>query len=238
MSIPHYKQLHQLLKQQILTGTFQEGALLPSENELCATHHITRATVRQALDELVKEKLIYKHRGKGSVVSPRRKSLGLLSFKGFSEVVGASHTPVNTEILHKPTIQPWPEDFFYPLSEREIEVGCIYLERLRFADNHPVMLEYTYIPTIDLSGFLEYNLGKDSLFETLHVHYNLDIINVEQDIRAIVADKNTTDQLGLMTGAPVLHIYRRYGTNRTDFYIYSSLYCNTTHYALSNSFDS
>ena len=238
MKTPQYRQLHQLLKKQILAGEFQEGDLLPSENELSAAHNITRATVRQALEELVKEKYIYKHKGRGSVVSSQRKTLGLLSFRGFSEVAEAAHLTVKTVVLQKPVLVSWEDDFFYPLSKAEKAAGCIFLERLRCADQDPVMLEYTYIPNIGLPDFLQHSLVHDSLFETLHVQYDIEIMNVEQDIRAIAAVAETARQLKLSEGSPVLHIYRRYGTSRKGFYLYSSLFCNTTQYALSNSFDS
>ncbi len=234
MKTPQYRQLHQSLKKRILAGEFQEGDLLPSENELSAAHNITRTTVRQALEELVKEKYIYKHKGRGSVVSSQRKTLGLLSFRGFSEVAEAAHLAVKTVVLQKPILAWWEADFFYPLSKAEEAAGCIFLKRLRCIALDPVMLEYTYIPNQKLPDFLEHNLVHDSLFETLHVQYDIEIMSVGQDIRAITADAETARQLNLSEGDPMLHIYRRYGTSRKGFYLYSSLYCNTMQYALSS----
>ena len=63
MNIPLYKKLHLILREHIITGLYKEGDILPSENELCITHHVTRPTVRQALDELVREGYIRKHKG-------------------------------------------------------------------------------------------------------------------------------------------------------------------------------
>lgn len=230
--------MHQLLKKQILTGEFQDGDLLPSENELCAQHHLTRATVRQALEELVKEKYIYKHKGRGSVVSLQRKTLGLLSFKGFSAVADAANLPATSILLQSPQLTSWDTDFFFPLSETEKAVKCILLKRLRCIGQSPVMLEYTYIPDLALSGFLQCDLVHDSLFETLQLHHGIEILNLDQDVRALAADADTAQKLQLPEHTPVLHIYRRYGTNRENFYIYSSLFCNTTHYALSTHFNS
>ena len=52
--VPHHKKIYEILRKHILTGVYEEGSLLPSENELCAVHNITRPTVRQALEALVK----------------------------------------------------------------------------------------------------------------------------------------------------------------------------------------
>ena len=56
--IPQYRKLYELLRKHIVEGIYEEGSLLPSENELCTTYQMTRPTVRHALDTLVKEGLI------------------------------------------------------------------------------------------------------------------------------------------------------------------------------------
>ena len=90
MKTPLYRQIQASLKEKITSGVYEEGGLLPSENELCVEFNATRMTVRQALNELVREGYITRQHGKGSTVSASRKSLGLLSLKGWTEVVVAS----------------------------------------------------------------------------------------------------------------------------------------------------
>ena len=55
MKIPLYRQIQASLKEKITSGVYEEGVLLPSENELCVEFNATRMTVRQALNELVRE---------------------------------------------------------------------------------------------------------------------------------------------------------------------------------------
>ncbi|MGV8095702.1 MAG: GntR family transcriptional regulator [Mangrovibacterium sp.] len=62
--IPQYKKLYEVLRRHILSGTYEEGSLLPSENELCAVHNTTRPTVRHALEALVQDGFITKKQGK------------------------------------------------------------------------------------------------------------------------------------------------------------------------------
>ncbi len=236
MKQPQYRKLQHLLKKQILAGIFQEGDLLPSENELSEAHKITRATVRQALEELVKEGFIKKQQGKGSIVRSQRETLGLLSFHGFSEVVGATEHAVRTEIIKPFFTGEWADDFFYPLSDKEKEAGSICMERLRRVDDDPVMLEQTYIPNVLTPVLLHLPLVENSLFKTLQYDYNIEVTSVAQDIRAILPDSRVAAHLQLPKNAPVLHIYRKYKTNRPDFFLYSSLYCNTKKYAIGNVF--
>ncbi len=236
MELPRYKVLRNKLRSQILSGEFSPGVLLPSENELSAEHEINRMTVRQALNELVNEGLITKKKGKGSVVLASRKTLGLLSFKGFSEVVGGTECSVKNIYLKQPVISEWQQPFFYTLSKEELSAQCIAIERLRIAADDPIMLEHTFIPNIDVPDFGQ-NLEKNgSLFNTLELNYQIRILNVSQDIRAIEAPDEVVMPLSVTRKAPILHIYRKYGTSRPGFYIYSSLYCNTGNYTIGNNF--
>ena len=237
MDIHQYQILQNDIKRDILTGIFREGDLLPSENELCNRYNVTRSTVRKALDGLVNEGYILKKQGKGSIVFIKRNSLGLLSFKGFSDVLGETSRKIRTTILQDPLFIRWPANFFYPLSEEEKSAGTIFLNRLRYVEDNPVMVEYTYLPNTHLEGFLEQPLVHDSLFATLRSRYQIEVTNVFQDIRAVSAEPEVAEMLETYPTAPLLHIYRRYVTSRESLMIYSSLYCNTDKYFISNEFE-
>ena len=234
--LPQYKQLYQNLKKAILAGRFEEGDLLPSENSLSAEYALSRMTVRKALDELAREGYIERSQGKGSVVSPIRKTLGLLSFRGFTDVLGEIHQRVETVMISAPELSAWPRPFFYPLSKKEKESGCAGLSRLRMAEDIPVMLEYTWLPAFGVPDLWKTSFVGGSLFETLNVRYQIEVNNLEQELRAISGEPSVCDLLKLPHGSPVLHIYRKYMTNVKDFYFYSSLFCNTQKFTIGNVF--
>ena len=129
-ALPRYKRLHEDIKKEILQGDISKGSLLPSENELCAKYNITRATVRQGLQELVKEGFIEKRMGLGSIVVSDRKTLGLLSFKGFSEVLKSSALSSKTLNLEPVECTAWPTPFFYELSKKEEAQNCFSLKKI------------------------------------------------------------------------------------------------------------
>lgn len=232
--LPQYRRLYELLKKQIKDGTFKEGDLLPSENELCIIHNVTRPTVRLALDNLVNEGLIRKHQGKGSIVNQLPNAIGLLSIRSTTMAVGKSN--LKTEIIVKPEFRKWPDNFIFPLSEKEIEVGCIYLERKRLVNQQPVFYEITYIPNINLPRFTSRALKNSSLFETLEKYYQIEIRGGEQRFKAIPANENLSQLLSIELNHPVLHLDRKHITNRGNFCYYSSLFCNTDNYSLYGTF--
>jgi DNA-binding GntR family transcriptional regulator len=230
-----YRTLQNNLKAQIIAGIYSEGDLLPSESDLQQLNNVTRSTVRQALSELVKEGYIQKKQGKGSIViKKRRRTLGVLSIKGFSEIVSEKRLAVSTIMIQKPVMKDWDESFFYPIDDLERKAGCIYLKRLRCVEAEPVMLETTYIPNVYLPRFCSRPFVKGSLFETLNVNYSIEITKVEQDLRSVLADEETALNLVIKPGSPVLLIYLKFHTNRDHLSVYSSLLCNTEKYSIGN----
>ena len=62
------KQVYLVLRDRILSGAVAFGAKLPNENELARIHGVSRVTVRRALGELERERLIERRRSAGTRV--------------------------------------------------------------------------------------------------------------------------------------------------------------------------
>jgi len=233
-NIPQYRKLYELLRKNILNGVYQEGSLLPSENELCAVHGMTRPTVRHALDSLVKDGLIKKKQGKGSIVRKPPQNIGILSIAGTTSAVGVRY--LKTEILQKPEIRPWPEKFSFELSDQEKETGCIYMERLRYVEGQPVFYDINHLPNINLPRLTNRSFENKSLFEMLREHYHVEILGGEQKLKAIIPDRKIKRLLKLRNRTPVLYIERKLTTNKEAFNIYSTIYFNSKKHAIFGSF--
>jgi len=233
----HYQKLKNKLKDKILKGVYKSGESIPSEHELREQYKLARFTVRQALEELAREGFIIKHKGRRSTVAESKKrALGLFSVKGFSAAVG-EEGEVLTKLLKKPYKVKWSKDFFYPLSPKEIEKGAICIERLRSVNEHPVMLEYTYIPDNGILISSEKDFVNNSLFETLRIKMGIDIKKAEQELVATGVTKEIAEVFHIKHGAPVLHVYRKYHTSKAGFFVYSSFYCYTGKYSVGNLFE-
>ena len=233
-NVPQYRKLYELLRKHILSGVYEEGGLLPSENELCAVHGMTRPTVRHALDTLVKDGLILKKQGKGSIVRKPPQNIGILSISGTASAVGVRY--LKTDILQKPEIRNWPEKFAFELTDPEKESGCIYMERLRFVDELPVFYDINHLPNINLPRFTSRSLENKSLFEVLRKHYQVNILGGEQQLKAIIPNQKIKKLLQLKNGQPVLYIERKLTINKEGFNIYSTIYFNSEKHTIFGSF--
>jgi DNA-binding GntR family transcriptional regulator len=232
--LPHHSKVYEILRQHIHDGVYLEGDLLPSENELCVLHKVTRPTIRKALDRLSNEGFIVRHQGKGSIVKGAPKGVGILAMKGTTSAVGKEN--LLTHIVVKPEIRNWNEAFSFSLSKVELESGCIYMERLRLVNNKPVFFDITMIPNINLPRLIGRNMENKSLFDVLRKNYRLEVKGGEQRILAITADEKLQHYFGVPAGHPVVQLNRKIETNRIGFYLYSQVFCNTDEYVLSGNF--
>lgn len=230
---PKYQSVQNYLKEKIQQGEYVAGDYLPSENELCHQFKITRTTARKSLDELLKEGFIEKLKGKGSRVIERRKSLGLLSVKGFSEAVGKN---VQTIFLEKPHRSKWNGEIFSGISESDKSNECLSFERLRYVGEIPAMLGKNWFSSSALPGFLELEFVNHSFFKTLSEKYLIEVIGSSSELRAESANKRVAELLKIKKDAPILHISIKFTTSNSKLNIYSELYCNTSNYPIGNSY--
>lgn len=69
-SVPVRDQLRSMLAAEIARGSHSSGNKLPSERELAAAYGTSRTSVRQALEALVEEGVLFRSVGKGTFVAP------------------------------------------------------------------------------------------------------------------------------------------------------------------------
>jgi DNA-binding GntR family transcriptional regulator len=232
--IPQYRRVYELLRKHILEGVYQEGDILPSENELCRLHQITRPTVRQALSKLTNDGLTHQRQGKGSIVHRIPHDIGILSISGTTSAIGGKI--LQTHIISGPEIIQWPEKFIFDLSPLELESGCLFLERVRLVNETPLFYDISYIPNVNLPRFCSRTFENKSLFEILRKGYSIEIKGGIQRLKALSAEGNIIDLLKVKKGKPILYIERKLETSRPNFFVYSMLYCNTETHSLFGAF--
>jgi GntR family transcriptional regulator len=144
--LPLYYQLAGVLREQIRSGQLEPGAGLPSERELMADYHLSRNTVRQAMDLLEREGLIIRTHGLGTSVSQlsNRFEYKLDTFyENWDLLVKAGYTP-SVEFLSTEKIAP-PEQVRQALKLEPGQKTVCHTMVFR-ADGHPAMFTQDYLP--------------------------------------------------------------------------------------------
>lgn len=204
--LPIYHQLYEILRNGINQGRWQPGDLLPPESELIDRYQVSRITVRQALDALVNEGLIYRQRGRGTFVAQPTVEQGLTRIVSFTEDMRQRHVQPGTQVLAAEIKPATPE-----LAEKlEIEPGepLACLERLRLADDEPMSLEQSHLVHRLCPGVLSGDYAHTPLREALEQQYGLRLVRAKQVIRASAAPAKLAKKLGIAPNAPLLAIER------------------------------
>ncbi|WP_420645077.1 GntR family transcriptional regulator [Candidatus Leptofilum sp.] len=203
---PLYQQIYELLRHKILGGSWHPNDILPSEAELMAQYKVSRATIRQALDELATDGLIYRKQGKGTFVSPPTVEQGLVRIVSFTEDMQQRGFMPGTKLISAELV-PATEVL---ASQLQIEVGepLARIERLRLADDEPMSVEVSFLVHRYCPGILAQDYTAHSLRQMLEENYGIRITSAQQTIQAVSATKALAELLTIENSAALLYIER------------------------------
>lgn len=149
--VPLYRQFKQLIERKIAANEWPPGSPIPPELTLIREYAISRTTVRQALDELVKEGRIYRQRGRGTFVAPPRFAQPLAHLAGFAEELSLRGLAPAIEVLvHR--LLPAPPHVAACL---QVAPGSdvLYIRRVVSEGGAPLFVDDSYFPA-ELAGLL------------------------------------------------------------------------------------
>ena len=204
--LPYYQQLYEILRGKIARKEWKAGDMIPPESELIETYNVSRSTVRQVLDMLVNEGLIYRERGRGSFIAHLTLEQSMTRIVSFTEDMHQRGFTPGTQVLSArlvPASKDIAERLQVPTGE---PLACV--ERLRLADGEPMSIEESYLVNRYCPDVLQYDHARQPLREILDRDYDLRLVNAKQVIRAIPAPTHLAQLLEIKPHAPVLYIER------------------------------
>jgi len=202
--VPLYYRVREDVRRRIEAGEWKPGQAIPSEAELQEIYGVSRATVRQALLELVMEGILIRKQGRGTFVAPPKIAEPLPRLVSFTEEMRAVGMEPSTRSVKVEIVTDPPKRVRETL--RADEDRFLRIERVRCANGQPIVLLISYLPASlgidpqeDFSG---------SLYALLETKYNIRLGEAIQIIEAGLADEYTAAQLGIEEGEPILIIRR------------------------------
>lgn len=199
--IPLWRQIYASLREQILDKTLPPGSRVPSEIELARLTGASRATIRQALNLLERERLVYRAGTKGVFVSERRVEQSLSILKGLSEKLEELGLQVTSRIVLFERRHPDLETQQLLALQTGDEVYV--LERVRLANNVPVALQTAYLPA-PLYPRLEDHDLTGSLTKLIRTFYGHDLASYKGSMEVMTAGARYARLLGVSLGSPLL----------------------------------
>ena len=220
---PIHSQIKDYLLSKIRAGEYSPGDRLPTEDDLTEQFQTSKSPVRQALENLRMEGVIYRHPGRGTFVSPSPTTDGAWTLGSIKDIIGFgahtrfhllgfSHGKISKE-LHK----------IFNVDEGKF----VHIQGIRFLKDHPLYL---------LSVFLPQHIGRhlkvEDIAETpvilalekkLHIRLNKCI----QNISATQADAGLARSLEVSPQSAVLCIERFYYSEPGEIIEWARSYCRS-----------
>ena len=200
--VSYYLQLRELLVDQIEKNELRQGDKLPSEAELCDALKISRTVVRQAMQELEHEGLIYRRKGKGAFVAEPKINMALTQLRfGFIHDMASRGKRTVTKVLKQGYVPATRKVAQY----LHVDVGTsvIEIQRLRFVDNEPIVLVSSYLPANLCAEVVKEDLSK-SLYNTLRDVCKIRFAYGERIIESVAANELESRLLDVEAGTPMI----------------------------------
>jgi GntR family transcriptional regulator len=202
--VPLYLQIADALRRQ-LKG---EGERIPSEHQLCTLFKVSRPTVRQALDVLVQEGLLYRHAGRGTFSTPTPGGDRKLRVIGSVDDMIALGDENWFELLSR-EVRQVPANIalalrLRPGSEAYRVVG------VRHADVGPFQHVTAWLPPKIAEALSDEDISKTSLIGAIERQVGVPIKVLEQVADAALAPRHVAERLQVRPRTPLLLFERTY----------------------------
>jgi GntR family transcriptional regulator len=203
-STPRYYQLASILRERISSGELAPRHPIPSERQLEEIYSVSRTTIRQAIDLLVRQGFLYREHGRGTFVSPQKLQKPISVLTSFSEDMRSRGLEPGQRILEFKMAQP-PEEVRQRL---ELPPDCgelLYIDRLRLGGGAPMglMTSYYVLPegTVITREMLE---TAGSIYNLLAEIAHLIPTEADETLEAVLAGPREAALLQVAQGSPLL----------------------------------
>lgn len=202
LPVPLYHQLKTILLDKIRAGEMKPNDRLPAEDELASQYGVSKATVRQALNELAVAGALRREQGRGTFIAEPKLTQGPRALTGFSEEMRKRGLSPTSKALKQDVVKAEAD-----VAEKlQIAEGAraVRIKRLRLADGQPMSIQTTYLPLELAPRLVEEDFGAASLYETLERKYGLRPARAEEMHFAVLVEPSEARLLKVAANSPGL----------------------------------
>ena len=207
-SIPLYSQLKEMIIEKVEKGEFAENSKIHSEQEFCELYDISRPTVRQAIADLTNSGFLYKEKGKGTFVAPKKSRVDIKNYSGFTDSILDSQLPGSRNIISTRSIRTSGcdrlKDIFNLSQNQEYDFAEI---KFITAQNEQVLsLNVSYISLNSFPNIIEDVEEKKSSFDILRGKYPLIPSKTKSALEVIFTDQEDARYIKVQPGQALIQI--------------------------------
>jgi GntR family transcriptional regulator len=198
--IPIYYQMIQYIRGQVENHFWNEDDMIPSERELCEKNEISRMTVRQAIESLVNEGILYRKRGIGTFVSRQKVDQVLVKPTNFTADMLSIGMKPSSKTLRCGILSATKE--IAKILKINDGDPVIELCRLRLANDKPMAVEQAFILQDAAKSILNTPMDNKSLYSVLKDECGLNIVLAKQTIQIAYSDQEFSRILNIKLDSP------------------------------------
>jgi GntR family transcriptional regulator len=200
--VPLYYQLVEELRDRIRAGDLKPGEQLPGERELSEQFGISRMTVRQALQYLIREEALVARQGLGTFVAEPKLTTNPLHVLGFTEEMMQRGASAASKVIEQDVVVP-PAGVAAQLGLQNGE-HTTRVVRLRLTDGEPVLLETVYVPSARFAGLEHADLSRQSLYKLMRERYGVTLKGSSHTLEAVPANEYERQLFHVQAGTPLI----------------------------------
>ncbi|CAG9295884.1 histidine utilization repressor [Celerinatantimonas diazotrophica] len=201
-----YQQVKLYVTNQIESGQWLPGMLIPSEHQLVEQFKISRMTVNRALRELAQEQIINRVAGVGTFVADRKPQSSLLMIANIGDEIRARNHRYRCEVI-KLSRESASFEIAAALSistgQSVYHIICIHYE-----EDMPVQLENRFVNPAVASNFIEQNFSEE-LTPSQYLLGQLPVDEMEHIVDATMPEQEQAKVLQIEQNEPCLMLMRR-----------------------------
>lgn len=203
---PLYKVVEEHIRQRIAAGELVPGDLIPSEPQLARSLDVSQGTVKKAIDNLAKERLLFRHQGKGTYVSRINFNNSLFRFFSYGTRDGAG-VRIRKETTSR-LIRRGPADVCRRLNLSN-GAELVYIERVGYIEQDPVLVEKCWLDAGLLRGLENEDVHiPDLMYAVIVEKFDVPVVRAEETLTAEAADKRTAKLLQIDPRQPLVVLMR------------------------------
>jgi GntR family transcriptional regulator len=199
-----YVQMCSIVREKIMGREWPAGSQIPTEDELCRTYDVSKATVRMAIAELVRDGYLRKQQGKGTFVTFFPQDMGITMKTRLTEDMFGEGVIVKKELLVKGVQEPAEnlKDFL------KTENAVYYILCKRVVNGETAYLEESFIPLDKVPEIEGEDVCQTSIYEMVQQKAVQKIHKVVQSIELSEVRGDAAAILKTGEGTPVILLHR------------------------------
>ncbi|RPH75241.1 GntR family transcriptional regulator [bacterium] len=202
--LPKYYQLASRLRDRILQGELTQHQPIPSERQLEEIYSVSRTTIREAIDLLVRQGYLYREHGRGTFVSPQKLQKQISELTSFTEDMRLRGIEPGSKILELKSVHP-PAEVLQRLELPESYGELLFVERLRLGDGVPMGLQTAYYVLPENQALTQEDLtASGSIYQLLQEKFHLIPTAADEILEVALASPREASLLQISPGSPLL----------------------------------